>query len=114
MSSAKLAVDIVAKEYRVGTGDFNRVALIEQTLVQQQDLQTQSHGEIAQGLIQVYRALGGGWAITQPSGESLATAPLPAEASAEEMIRMPSSAGANIPEMPPAAEKSPAAPLPPK
>jgi len=67
--SAQKAVDIVSRQYKEGDVDFNRIALIEQTLVQQQDLQTQAHGEIAEGLIQVYRALGGGWetSILQPS-----------------------------------------------
>jgi len=43
--------------------DFNRFALIEQNRITQQDLFAQSRGQIAQGLIQVYRALGGGWEI---------------------------------------------------
>jgi len=45
--------------------DFNRFALIEQNRIVQQDLLAQSRGEIAQGLIQVYRALGGGWEIRE-------------------------------------------------
>jgi NodT family efflux transporter outer membrane factor (OMF) lipoprotein len=43
--------------------DFNRFALIEQNRIVQQDLLAQSRGQIAQGLILVYRALGGGWEI---------------------------------------------------
>jgi NodT family efflux transporter outer membrane factor (OMF) lipoprotein len=43
--------------------DVNRYALIEQNKVQVQDLLAQARGQIAQGLIQVYRALGGGWEI---------------------------------------------------
>jgi hypothetical protein len=43
--------------------DFNRVALLEQNLVQQQDLLVQARAEVALGLIEVYRALGGGWEI---------------------------------------------------
>jgi NodT family efflux transporter outer membrane factor (OMF) lipoprotein len=49
--------------------DFNRFALIEQNRVVQQDLLAQSRGQIAQGLIQVYRALGGGWEIRLESAE---------------------------------------------
>ncbi|MEN6405860.1 MAG: TolC family protein [Thermoguttaceae bacterium] len=45
--------------------DFNRFALIEQNRITQQDLLAQSRGQIAQGLILVYRALGGGWEIRQ-------------------------------------------------
>ena len=36
---------------------------LETTLVQLQDTLAQARGEIALGLIQVYRALGGGWQI---------------------------------------------------
>jgi len=43
--------------------DFNRYALIEQNLITQQDAWAQARGQIAQGLISVYRALGGGWEI---------------------------------------------------
>ncbi len=43
--------------------DFSRFALIEQNRVQEDDLLAQSRGEIAQGLIAVYRVLGGGWEI---------------------------------------------------
>jgi NodT family efflux transporter outer membrane factor (OMF) lipoprotein len=50
--------------------DFNRFALIEQNRVTQQDLLAQSRGQIAQGLILTYRALGGGWEISlQPTPE---------------------------------------------
>ncbi len=63
VAAAALAYEIVVTQYRAGTVDFNRVDVIEQNLVQQQDLQAQARGQIAQGLIQVYRALGGGWQI---------------------------------------------------
>jgi hypothetical protein len=39
------------------------VTQLEQTLVLAQDTLAQAQGEIALGLIQVYRALGGGWQI---------------------------------------------------
>jgi NodT family efflux transporter outer membrane factor (OMF) lipoprotein len=64
VASARQAADLITKQHRGGkAGIFNQMMLIEQNLVQQQDLQAQSHGEIAQGLIQVYRALGGGWQV---------------------------------------------------
>ena len=44
-----------------GEVDFERYVTIEQTLVTQQDLMAQAQGQIAQGLIEVYRGLGGGW-----------------------------------------------------
>ena len=57
------ATKIVIAQYQVGTVDFNTVATIEQNLVVQSDAYAQSLGQIGQGLIQVYRALGGGWEI---------------------------------------------------
>ena len=54
--------------------DFNRFALIEQNRVTQQDLLAQSRGQIAQGLIQTYRALGGGWEIRQAAAAGIAAA----------------------------------------
>jgi NodT family efflux transporter outer membrane factor (OMF) lipoprotein len=57
------ATNVALKQYEFGMVDFNRVVLIEQNLVQQQDLYAQAEGDIAQGLIEVYRALGGGWQI---------------------------------------------------
>ena len=81
VASAHQAVDIVVKEYQGGSSDFNRVTLIEQNMVQQQDLQAQSYGEIAQGLIQVYRALGGGWQVGPSSANAAPTAPMPGKPS---------------------------------
>ena len=43
--------------------DFLRVNQIQQNLVTQQDTLAVAQGEIATGLIGVYRALGGGWQI---------------------------------------------------
>ena len=67
---AQKAVDIVLIQYRGGTIDFTRVTQLEQFLVQQQDVLAQARGEIATGLVQVYRALGGGWQIRLSDGES--------------------------------------------
>jgi len=41
--------------------DFTRVTPLELSLVVQQYTLADARGEIARGLIQVYRALGGGW-----------------------------------------------------
>ena len=63
VNDAEQAVKIVLAQYRAGAVDFTRVSQLEQALVQQQDVLTQARGEIAAGLIQVYKALGGGWQI---------------------------------------------------
>jgi len=72
------AVKIVLVQYREGRVDFNRVVLVEQNLVQQQDQLAQAQGNIALGLIQVYRALGGGWQIRcGPEGVVESSPPMP-------------------------------------
>jgi len=75
VSSLQLAVNTVVKQYEAGGIDFTRVVQIEQSLVQQQDAQATSHGQVAQGLIEVYRALGGGWRT--PLGAEQPTQPVP-------------------------------------
>jgi NodT family efflux transporter outer membrane factor (OMF) lipoprotein len=63
VKAAEKAVVVALAQYQGGMVDFNRVALVEQNLVTQQDLLAQAQGSIALGLIQVYQALGGGWQI---------------------------------------------------
>ncbi len=63
VDAAIQAVNIAVKQYQAGTTDFTTVTQVEQIQVQQQDLLAQAEGEIATGLITVYRALGGGWEI---------------------------------------------------
>jgi NodT family efflux transporter outer membrane factor (OMF) lipoprotein len=68
VTAARAAANTVLNQYSEGLVDFNRVALLQQDLVLRQDLLAQAQGQIAQGLIQIYRALGGGWEIrTQPT-----------------------------------------------
>ncbi len=59
--AANKAVVIALAQYKAGMIDFNRVSLLEQNLVTQQNSQAQARGSIALGLIQTYRAIGGGW-----------------------------------------------------
>jgi outer membrane protein TolC len=63
VAAADEAYRIVVTQYRAGKVNFNYVDTIEQNLVQQQTLEAQARAQIATGLIQVYRALGGGWQI---------------------------------------------------
>jgi len=63
VDAASKACQIGISQYSVGSIDFNRLATLETNLVQQQDQQAQARGQIASGLVQVYRALGGGWEI---------------------------------------------------
>jgi NodT family efflux transporter outer membrane factor (OMF) lipoprotein len=61
--AAQKAMNIALARYKVGTVDFNTVALIEQNLVTEQNLEALARAQIAQGVVSVYRALGGGWQI---------------------------------------------------
>jgi NodT family efflux transporter outer membrane factor (OMF) lipoprotein len=60
---AKTALRIATEQYEKGKVDFNRVAVLALNLVQQDNLLAQARGDEAMGLVQVYRALGGGWQI---------------------------------------------------
>lgn len=55
------SVDLVKEQFEGGVTDFNRVYNTESLLVTQQDQLAQTRGDIAVNLIDVYRALGGGW-----------------------------------------------------
>ncbi len=65
VDAAYRALSVIVGQYEAGLAgvDFNRYAVILQNLIQQQDTWAQSQGQIGQGLIQVYRGLGGGWQI---------------------------------------------------
>jgi NodT family efflux transporter outer membrane factor (OMF) lipoprotein len=73
-------------QYRAGLVDFNRVVVIQERLVERQQTLAEAQGQIAQGLIEVYRALGGGWQIRCESAAGAPSAfaapdppPIPAE-----------------------------------
>jgi outer membrane protein TolC len=63
VADAQKAVNIALAQYQQGVIDLTRVTLLQQNLVVLQDTLAQAQGEIATGLIQVYRAIGGGWEI---------------------------------------------------
>lgn len=50
-------------QYQNGLVDYNRVVVIQEKVVERLQTLADSQGQIAQGLIQTYRALGGGWQI---------------------------------------------------
>jgi NodT family efflux transporter outer membrane factor (OMF) lipoprotein len=96
---AEKAVTIVLAQYKAGAIDFTRVTQLEQFLVQQQDVLAQARGEIATGLTQVYKALGGGWqiringcppAVLSPSGSPPDTPPERLPAPSPEPLVIPS------------------------
>ncbi len=63
VTAADAAVKLVNTLYRTGLTDFQNVLDTERSLFQQQDQLAQSQGEVTQNLIQIYRALGGGWSL---------------------------------------------------
>ncbi len=63
VAAASRTVEITKEQYTQGDVDFTPVFLFESILTQQQDQLAVSQGDIALGLIAVYRALGGGWQI---------------------------------------------------
>jgi NodT family efflux transporter outer membrane factor (OMF) lipoprotein len=63
--AAKRSVDLAVIQYRDGAVDFTRVLNSQQALVGQQDQLTATRGDIALSLVDMYRALGGGWQIRQ-------------------------------------------------
>jgi outer membrane protein TolC len=61
---AKTVVRVIGEQRKLGAKvDINREFVTTNFLVTQQDKLAQSRGDIALGLIQMYRALGGGWEI---------------------------------------------------
>lgn len=61
--AARESVDLVMLQYKEGKVDFGRVFINQEFLTQQQDQLAVAQGGVAQSLIQLYKALGGGWQI---------------------------------------------------
>ncbi len=74
--AASESVDLVSTQYREGKVDFNRVFDVQQFLTQQQDQLAVAEGSVAKNLIQLYKALGGGWQIRLEGGSPMAEQPL--------------------------------------
>lgn len=108
VTAAKKAVVVAIAQYQGGLTDFNRVSLVEQNLVQQQNLYAQALGTIALGLVQTFRALGGGWEIRlDPASAGLPGLPQPDPNRGAEGIPAPS------PLLDPPPVQGPIPPLPP-
>jgi NodT family efflux transporter outer membrane factor (OMF) lipoprotein len=63
VTAAAAATKLGVEQYKTGTVPFNTVFNLETTQVQQQDNLAVAQGNIALNLINVYRALGGGWEL---------------------------------------------------
>jgi len=80
VNAAQKSIEEAVAQYQGGLTDFNRVAVLQERLVQRQEQLAQAQGAIALGLVEVYRALGGGWQIRDATaGENV----LPSQESVE-------------------------------
>lgn len=59
--AAQRSVELAFVQYREGVTDFDRVLSTMSALSQQQDILTTTNGAIAANLVELYKALGGGW-----------------------------------------------------
>jgi NodT family efflux transporter outer membrane factor (OMF) lipoprotein len=62
-AAATESLGLVRDQYNAGKTDFNRVLNVEQLLTQQQDQLAVAQGVVANNLVLLYKALGGGWQI---------------------------------------------------
>ena len=60
-ASAQLAYDLSLQQYEQGVTDFLTVLTVQQTLLEVEDSLVQAQGMCAETLVELYRALGGGW-----------------------------------------------------
>ena len=63
MAASQRAVDVSKTQYQEGLVSFNTVITNLTSHVQQQDRLSSTRGSVADNLVQVYKALGGGWEI---------------------------------------------------
>jgi NodT family efflux transporter outer membrane factor (OMF) lipoprotein len=67
VNEAREAERVAEVKYREGEIDFNRLFVVQQLLLGQQEALTSAKGAAAQSLVELYRALGGGWENSQAS-----------------------------------------------
>ncbi len=65
VAASERAVELSLVQYRDGVADYTRVLDSQQFLVLQQDRLTETRGQVAQNLVAVYKALGGGWQLRE-------------------------------------------------
>ncbi len=81
--AASESLGLVRDQYNAGKTDFNRVVNVEQLLTQQQDQLAVAQGAVANNLVLLYKALGGGWqtnfggSASQPAAVEQSGGPMP-------------------------------------
>ncbi len=76
-AAARRSLDLAVAQYRAGVTDFTTVLSAQQALLTVQDNLAVTLGNVAAGMVGVYRALGGGWEIRE--GEDLVPPEIKAE-----------------------------------
>ena len=111
VAAAAQSRDLVNELYQGGQADFGRVFVAELFLVQQQDSLAVAEGTVARSLVEINRALGGGWQIRLQGG---AMPPIELPAVAEEIQADPAAGepGAAVEETDPAFDPTPAIAVP--
>ncbi len=61
VDATQRSLDLVLTQYRAGLTDFQNVLDTERSLLVRQDDLAASEGLVIQNLVDLYRALGGGW-----------------------------------------------------
>ncbi|RJR41670.1 MAG: efflux transporter outer membrane subunit [Desulfobacteraceae bacterium] len=61
--AAKRSAELALIQYREGATDYTTVLSAQQALLSQQNALTLGRADVPQGLVAIYRALGGGWEI---------------------------------------------------
>jgi NodT family efflux transporter outer membrane factor (OMF) lipoprotein len=84
--AAERSVRVVLAQYRAGLLPFNWVAMLQEQLLRRQLDLAQAQGQVALGLVQVYRALGGGWQIRCDPYATLPVPPPEAGTASEDLL----------------------------
>jgi len=61
VKAARRSLDIATLQYREGMAGFERVLDSQRALFSQQERQVSTMGNVAQSLVTLYKAMGGGW-----------------------------------------------------
>lgn len=120
VAAAAQSRDLVNELYQGGQADFGRVFVAELFLVQQQDALAVAEGTVARSLVEINRALGGGWQIRLngappvelPPVEEIQPAPADGEAGTD--AALDDEMAADVEESDPAFQPTPEITLPEK
>ncbi|MEW6269092.1 MAG: efflux transporter outer membrane subunit [Thermodesulfobacteriota bacterium] len=69
IDAASLSLELSTALYKDGVADFQNVLDAQRTVLQFEDQLARVDGALVQSLVQLYRALGGGWAAMEPAAD---------------------------------------------